>query len=72
MPTSPGPWGCHNAERKAGYWAPDGYKMAQAGECGHKVVLPQMRWIADTSTRECHNEDRAVDARCAGCEKVLT
>lgn len=70
-------WGCNTARpgytgRQPGYWASDGYKMAQVGECGHKVVLPQMKWIEDTSTRECHTATRFDDPACRGCEKLLT
>lgn len=66
-------WGCNNAERKSGYWAPDGYKTGQLEGCFTKaVVLPVMRWIADTSSTNCHSEIRADDPACKGCEKLLT
>lgn len=65
-------WGCSNAKRQRCYWAPDGYRMAQVGEHGNKVVLPQMKWIVDTSSTDCHNDTRFVDPACAGCKKLLT
>lgn len=65
-------WGCNNAKRSAGYWAPDGHKMAQVGECGHKVVLPQMKWVVDTSSVVCHSPVRFDDPACKGCKKLLT
>lgn len=65
-------WGCNNSQRQPGYWAPDGYKMAQVGECGHKVVLPQMKWIEDTSSANCHADTRFNDPACKGCKKLLT
>lgn len=65
-------WGCNNAERKPGYWAPDGYKVAQSENGGHRVVLPQMKFIEDTSSLECHTVTHFDDPACAGCKKLLT
>lgn len=60
--------GCHNAERTAGYWAPDGYKVAQAAE-GSGVMMPKMRWITDVMSTKCKYDRRHADPGCLGCLK---
>lgn len=63
-------WGCNNAKRADGYWASNGYKMAQIGECGHKVVLSQMIWVKNSSSTVCHSPVRHDDPACEGGEKL--
>jgi len=69
-------WGCNTSRpgyvgRKPGYWAPDGYKMAQDEANGYRVILPVMKWIEDTSSTDCHTATRFDDPACKGCERVV-
>lgn len=64
--------GCHSANnpnrRASGYWAPDGYKVAQVEGAGErKVVLPVMRWIPHAMTTDCRHKVKP-EAGCTGCE----
>lgn len=66
-------YGCHSSKRpngiSPGYWAPDGYKMAQVNQDGHKIVLPLMRWIPHVMSTDC-KYDKLGDPLCLGCEQA--
>lgn len=57
------PYGCHNRQRKAGYFAPD-RKYQSTG-----VYLETLRWIVDTASTDCRYDRRQDDPRCKGCSK---
>lgn len=55
--------GCHNAERKPGYW------LMQRHYSGERFVM-QETFIADRGSTDCRFDTRATDPRCVGCKKV--
>ena len=57
------PYGCHNKDHQDGYWVKD-CVIVKGG-----IGIQLMKYIKDTSSRECRYDRKAKDARCEGCVK---
>lgn len=57
-------YGCNNSDRSDGYFVKDGLVIDENLQARY-----QMRYIDDTSSKECRYDQRKTDAKCEGCRK---